>query len=74
MFMICSDDEAKRFFSYPNSRHTNIKFTIKTGVSKVIPFLDVLIYNCNNILNTTTSHKLTYSGFLLNFNSFTSHF
>ena len=40
----------------------------------VIPFLDVLIDNCSNILNTTTYHKSTYSGLLLNFDSFTSRF
>ena len=47
---------------------------MKTEVNKVIPFLDVLIDNPNNILNTTTYHKSTYSGLLLNFNSFTSRF
>ena len=67
-------DEAKRFFSYLNLRHPNIKFTMEKEVNKVIPFLDVLIDNANNILNTTTYHKSSYSGLLLNFNSFTSRF
>ena len=67
-------NEAKRFFSYLNSRQPNIKFTMETEVNKVIPFLDVLIDNRNNILNTTTYHKSTYSGLLLNFNNFTSRF
>ena len=69
-----SHDEAKRFFSYLNLRQPNVKFTIETKVNKVIPFLDVLIDNRNNILNTTTYHKSTYSGLLLNFDSFTSRF
>ena len=47
---------------------------METEVHKVIPFLDVLIDNRNNILNTTTYHKMTYSGLLLNFDSFTSRF
>ena len=47
---------------------------METEVNKVIPFLDVLIANHNNILNTTTHHKSTYSGLPLNFNSFTSCF
>ena len=47
---------------------------METEVNKVIPFLDVLIDNRSNILNTTTYHKLTYSGLLLNFDSFTSRF
>ena len=36
-------------------------------VNKVIPFLDVFIDNYNNILNTTTEHKSTYSGLIFNF-------
>ena len=47
---------------------------METEVNKVIPFLDVLIDNRNNILNTTTYHKSAYSGLLLNFNSFASRF
>ena len=47
---------------------------METEVNKVIPFLDVLINNYSNILNTVTYHKLTYSGLLHNFNSFTSCF
>ena len=69
-----SHDEAKQFFSYLNLRQPNVKFTIETKVKKVIPFLDVLIDNRNNILNTTTYLKSTYSGLLLNFDSFTSRF
>ena len=69
-----SRDETKRFFFYLNSRHPNIKFNMETEVNKVIPFLDVLIDNHNNFLNTTAYHKSTYSGLLLNFNSFTAHF
>ena len=68
-----SHNEAKRFLSYLNSRHPNVKFIIETEVNKVIPFLDVLFDNRNNILNTTT-YKSTYSGLLLNFDNFTSRF
>ena len=65
-----SHDEAKRLFSYLNSRHTNIRFTIEAEVNKVTAFLDVLIDNHNIILNTTTCHKSTCSGLLYNFNIF----
>ena len=54
-----SHDEARRFFSYLNSRHPNVKVTMETEVNKIISFLDVLIVNPNNIFNTTTYHKLT---------------
>ena len=69
-----SHDKAKRFFSYLNSRHPNVKFTMETEVNEVIPFLDVIIDNRNNILNTTIYHKLTYSDLLHNFDSFTACF
>ena len=69
-----SKDEAERIFSYLNSKHPDIKFTVETEVNEVILFLDVFFDNRNNILNVTTYHKSTCSGLLLNFNSFTSHF
>ena len=47
---------------------------METEVNQVVHFLDVLIDNRSNILNTTTYHKSTYSGLLLNFDSFTSRF
>ena len=40
-----SHDEAKRYFSYLNSRNPNVKFTIEKEVNKVIPFFDVLTDN-----------------------------
>ena len=46
----------------------------KQRLNKVIPFLNVFIDSINDILNTTTYHKSTYSGLLLNFDSFTSPF
>ena len=47
---------------------------METEVNKVIPFLDVLIDNSQNILNTSTYHKSAYSSLLLNYSSFTSRF
>ena len=47
---------------------------METEVNKIIPFLDVLIDNSQNILKTSTYHKSTYSGLLLNYTSFTSRF
>ena len=47
---------------------------MKTEVNKVAPFLDIIIDNPSNIFNTTTYHKSTYSGLLLDFTSFTSRF
>ena len=66
--------EAKEFFSHTNARHPNIKFTMETEVNKIIPVLDVLSDNSQNILKTLTYHKSTYSGLLLNYTSLTSRF
>ena len=46
----------------------------KLRLTKLFPFLNFLIDNRNNILNTTTYHKSTYSDLLLNSDSFTSRF
>ena len=43
-------------------------------VNKIIPFLDILIDGSQNILKTSTYHKSTNSGSLLNYTSFTSRF
>ena len=40
----------------------------------IIPFLDGLIDNSQNIFKTSTDHKSTYSVLLLNYTSFTSRF
>ena len=47
---------------------------METEIKKFIPLLDILIDNRNNILNTASYHKFTYSGLLLDFDSFTSRF
>ena len=47
---------------------------METEVKKFIPLLDILIDNRNNILNTDSYHKFTYSGLLLDFDIFTSRF
>ena len=66
--------EAKEFFNYINTRYPNIKFAMETEVNKIIPFLDVPIDNGQNIFKTSTYHKFTYFGLLLNYTNFTSHF
>ena len=67
-----SNDDTKRFVSYLNLRHRNIKFTMETEVNRVIPFLDVLIDNRNNVLNIITYQKSTYTRLL--YLLITSHF
>ena len=47
---------------------------METEVNKVISCLDVIIDTCYNILNSTSYHKSTYSGLLVDFSSSTSRF
>ena len=54
-------------------RHPNIKFTTEKQINHSIAFLDVFISGINNQnLTLPTYQKLTYTGRLLNFRSFTS--
>ena len=61
------------FKIFLNNRYTIIKFTIEKQINHSISFLDVLISGVNN-QNVTLQkyHKTTYTGLLLNFESFTS--
>ena len=59
--------------NFLNNRHPNIKFTIEKQINHFITFLDVFISGINNQnLTLQTCHKLTFTGLLLNFKSFTS--
>jgi len=62
-------EDAELFFDYLNEQHENIKFTMEHEVNKNLPFLDILIDNSNSF-ETSTYHKPTYTGLLMNFHSF----
>ena len=67
-----NEQDSLNFFNFLN-RHPNIKFTIGKQINHSIAFLDVFISGTNNQdLILQTYHKLTYTGLLLNFKSFTS--
>ena len=56
-----------------NNRHRNIKFPIEKQINHSIAFLHLFISGINNQnLTLQTYQKLTYTGLLLNFKSFTS--
>ena len=65
-----NEEEAKKFFNYLNQQHENIKFTMEINSDNKIAFLDTLICNIDTDLTTKVYHKPTYTGLLLNFNSF----
>ena len=80
-FMICDDilvafeneQNSLNFWNFLSNRHPNLKFTIEKQINHSIVFLDVFISGIiNQNLTLQTYHKLTNTGLLLNFNSFTS--
>ena len=62
-------NQAMEFIEYINQQHPNINFTKEEKKNGKLPFLDVLINNCETLV-TTVYHKPTYTGLLLNFRSF----
>ena len=66
--------DAELFFQYINSRHTNIRFTMEKEHKHILPFLDVLIDNEQEIVITKVFSKTTFTGLFTNFFSFTFHF
>ena len=58
-----TEQDALSFFSYINSQHPNIKFTMEREENQKLPFLDVLLDNHSNQgIITSVFHKKTYSG------------
>ena len=67
------EQDSLNVLNFLNKRHPNIKFTIEKQINHFIAFLYVFISGINNQNFTLqTYHKSTYTGLLLNFNSFTS--
>ena len=67
-----NEQDSLNFLNFLNNRHPNIKFTIEKQINHSIAFLDIFISDINNQnLTIQTYHKLTYTGLLLSFKSFT---
>ena len=63
--------DALSFFSYINSQHPNIKFTMEREENQKLPFLDELLDNHKNQdIITSVFHKMIYTGLLTNYFSF----
>ena len=65
-----NENDAMLFLDYLNRQHVNIKFTFEKEKNGKLPFLDVLVTKSTNTCTTTTFHKKTYTGLLMNFLSF----
>ena len=67
------EQDSLNFLNFLNKRYPNIKFTIAKQINHSIAFLDVFTSGINDQnLTLQTYHKSTYTGLLLNFESFTS--
>ena len=67
------EQDSLNFLNFLNNKHPNIKFLIENQANHSMAFLDVFISSINNQnLSPQTYHKSAYTGFLLNFKSFTS--
>ena len=58
-----SKDHVKKFLSYMNSHHPNIKFTCEKEQNNSMPFLDISITRTDRGFKTSDSHKPTFVGF-----------
>ena len=77
MFMIFlsmfkTSEQADKFLDFLNSRHKNIKFTIKKEQDQKLPFLNVLITKSSNNRITTNYKKSKDTGLLTNYLTFIS--
>ena len=65
-----SAEHLKRFYSYLNSRHLNIYFTIENEKDNRMSFLDINIIREKDRFTTSVYHKRTFSRIYTHFDSF----
>ena len=65
-----SAEHLKRFYSYLNSRHPNISFTIENEKDNSMSFLDVNIIREKDKFSPSFHRKPTFSGIYTHFDSF----
>ena len=63
---------AEQILKYLNEQHETIKFTMEIEENGELNFLDVKIKRKGNSFVTSTYHKPTFTGVMLNWNSLTS--
>ena len=66
-----NDNDAFLFFNYLNTKHPNIKYTYETEKEHKLSFLDVSIDKSDANIITRIYRKVTFSGVLTNYLSFT---
>ena len=68
--MFRNEIDAENFFKYLNSKHPNIKFTMKKETNTFLPFLDILVKNEGRTFTTSVYRKKTSIGLFTQYNSF----
>ena len=66
------ETDAECFSTFLNGQHPRIKFTIEKEKRNQLPFLDILNDSSSNKLLISVYRKPTYTGLLMNYNSFIS--
>ena len=65
-----SEENALRFLDFLNKQHASIKFTSESELCGKLPFLDVLMNRNSTCFITSVFRKKTFTGLLMNFDSF----
>ena len=68
--LFSSENHAKKFFRYINSRHKNMSFTSEVEEGGKLAFLDVLVTRIGNYFCTSLYRKPTFSGLYSHYKSF----
>ena len=70
--LLPSDFDINAFLYFINNIYDSLKFTVEVEIDGKIPFLDVLIHNCNSHLKFSVYRKPTNSNMYLHYFSHTS--
>ena len=66
-------NHAEKFKEYLNTKHNNIKFTMEGENEGTLPFIGVTVTRDNEGFHTSVYRKPTFTGLLMNFNSYLPH-
>ena len=61
------------FLDYLNTRHRNLKFTVKIEHESSLPFLDILVERIGTNFVTKLFHKKTFTGLYSKYDRFSPH-
>ena len=70
--LVSEDFDLNHFLNFINSLYPSLKFTFEWSENGKIPFLDILIYNCNDHLKFDVFRKKTNSESYLHYFSYAS--